>query len=55
VGEDRFGNRYYQYFSFFGLPTRREIRFKNEIDFEMKDLVYFSWLHNQVVDPPSED
>ena len=23
IGEDRFGNKYYQYYSFYGLPTRR--------------------------------
>lgn len=54
VGEDRFGNRYYQYYSFFGLPTRREIRFKHDIDFAMKDLVYYQWLHHQRYDPPTE-
>lgn len=25
VGIDKFGNKYYQYFSYYGLPTRREV------------------------------
>lgn len=26
VGIDKFGNKYYQYFSYYGLPTRREVK-----------------------------
>jgi hypothetical protein len=25
VGVDKYGNKYYQYFSFYGLPHRREV------------------------------
>lgn len=25
VGTDKYGNKYYQYYSSFGLPTRREV------------------------------
>jgi len=25
VGEDRKGNKFYQYYSYYGLPTRREV------------------------------
>ena len=32
IGEDRDGNKYFQYYSYYGLPTRREIRFKVEGD-----------------------
>jgi hypothetical protein len=28
IGQDRDGNKYYQYYSYYGLPTRREIRYK---------------------------
>lgn len=49
------GNKYYQYYSHLGLPMRREIRFKNESDINMRDLVYYQWLHNQVHDPPTEE
>lgn len=54
IGEDRDGNKYYQYYSYYGLPTRREIRFKVPGDWDMKDLVYYRWLHKIEFDPPSE-
>lgn len=25
VGKDRYGNKYYQYYSYLGLPTKREV------------------------------
>jgi hypothetical protein len=25
IGVDKFGNKYYQYYSFYGLPHRREV------------------------------
>ena len=25
IGTDKFGNRYYQYYSYYGLPHRREV------------------------------
>lgn len=28
IGTDKFGNKYYQYFSHYGLPTRREVRIR---------------------------
>lgn len=54
IGTDRFGNKYYQYYSYYGLPTRREVHFKDPYAFALKDLVYFRWLHNQEFDPPTE-
>ncbi len=51
---DRDGNKYYQYYSYYGLPIRREIRFKEMSKMEMGDLVYYQWLYHQVYDPPSE-
>lgn len=54
VGQDRLGNKYYQYYSFYGLPTRREIRFANELDFAIQDLVFYDWLHHNSFDPPTE-
>lgn len=44
IGVDRDGNKYYQYYSYFGLPTRREIRFKEKGNYSMKDLAYYDWL-----------
>ncbi len=32
VGVDRFGNKYYQYYSFHGLPTRRIVLYKFMVD-----------------------
>ncbi len=29
VGVDKYGNKYYQYFSFYGLPHRREVPILN--------------------------
>jgi NADH dehydrogenase [ubiquinone] 1 alpha subcomplex assembly factor 2 len=29
VGFDREGNKYYQYYSYHGLPTKRMVEFKN--------------------------
>ena len=54
IGEDRDGNKYYQYYSYYGLPTKREIRFRVPGDWEMRDLVYYQWLHKTVFDPPTE-
>lgn len=51
VGEDREGNKYYQYYSPYGLPTRREVRFKDPDNFDMKDLVYYRWLYKFDLEP----
>jgi NADH:ubiquinone oxidoreductase subunit len=51
VGEDRDGNKYYQYYSFYGLPTRREVRFKDLNNFDLNDLVYYRWLYKFDLDP----
>lgn len=51
VGTDRDGNKYYQYYSFYGLPTRREVRFKDPDNFELGDLVYYRWLYKFDLDP----
>ena len=53
IGVDRDGNKYFQYYSFYGLPTRREIRFKIKGNFDLTDLVYYNWLYKMQIDPPS--
>lgn len=51
VGEDRDGNKYYQYYSPYGLPTRREVRFRDPENFDMTDLVYYRWLYKLDLEP----
>lgn len=45
VGTDRDGNKYYQYYSYYGLPTRREVRFADPLVITLNDLVYYRWLY----------
>ena len=54
VGSDRDGNKYYQYYSYYGLPTRREVRFIDPRIITLNDLVYYRWLYKLDFDPPSE-
>lgn len=55
VGRDKFGNKYYQYYSFLGLPTRRECEF---VDWErlkpFRDTAYFWWMNKNDNLPPSD-
>ena len=46
VGHDRHGNKYYQYYSFHGLPTRRMViyKFLAENRFN-QDPHFLGWLH----------
>ncbi|KAL4473475.1 hypothetical protein ABPG74_022339 [Tetrahymena malaccensis] len=55
VGEDRMGNKYYQYYSPWGLPTRREIEFANKNSYEMNDLAFYFWLNKREEMPPTEE
>jgi NADH:ubiquinone oxidoreductase subunit len=56
VGMDKFGNKYYQYYSFHGLPTRRMViyKFLNENRFNI-DPHFVGWLHRQDVLPPTPE
>ena len=56
VGEDRFGNEYYQYYSHYGLPTRKEIRYVNwNRAKSIEDVHFFPWLRSQEFLPPTEE
>lgn len=46
MGIDKFGNKYYQYYSFHGLPTRRMVMYKflEENRFH-QDPHFVGWLH----------
>lgn len=46
IGYDKFGNKYYQYYSFHGLPTRRMVLYKffDANKFHI-DPHFVGWLH----------
>jgi NADH:ubiquinone oxidoreductase subunit len=54
VGKDKFGNKYYQYYSFHGLPTRRVILYKffdtNRFNI---DPHFIDWLYKRELLPPT--
>jgi NADH:ubiquinone oxidoreductase subunit len=57
VGADRFGNTYYQYFSYHGIPTRRIVLYnfnKDNNKFE-QDPHFLGWLRrNEQIAPTPE-
>lgn len=56
VGEDKFGNEYYQYYSNYGLPTRKEIKYVNwNRAKSFEDVHFFPWLRKQEFLPPTEE
>ncbi len=56
VGEDRFGNLYYQYYSFIGLPTRRECDYMDRTNFHLHhDNAFYDWTHKHKDFPPTEE
>ena len=56
IGVDKYGNKYYQYYSFHGLPTRRIVlyKFMNENKFH-QDPHFIGWLHRQDILPPTPE
>ena len=54
VGVDKFGNKYYQYYSHQGLPTKRMVAYQfygcNQFHI---DPHFVSWLHKQEAVPPT--
>jgi NADH:ubiquinone oxidoreductase subunit len=56
VGFDKFGNRYYQYYSFHGLPTKRMVMYKffSNTKFNV-DPHFLDWLNRREMLPPSPD
>ena len=56
IGQDKYGNKLYQYYSFFGLPIRRECEYINRYKFhQQSDKAYYFWLKNQQVFPPTRE
>ena len=56
VGEDKYGNEYYQYYSEYGLPTRKEIKYVNwNRARSFEDVHFFPWLRKQEFLPPTEE
>ena len=56
VGRDKFGNVYYQYYSYHGLPTRRVVLYKffstNKFH---QDPFFIGWLRRQDMIPPTPE
>jgi len=56
VGVDKYGNQYYQYYSFHGLPTKRIVLYKffdgNQF---VSDVHFISWLHRRQQLPPTPE
>ena len=45
IGQDKFGNRLYQYYSFFGLPTKRECEYIHHYKVDVyNDNAFYFWL-----------
>ncbi|KRX02098.1 hypothetical protein PPERSA_03160 [Pseudocohnilembus persalinus] len=55
IGEDRLGNTYYQYYSPYGLPYKREVEFIDKNSFELNDQAYYLWLNKRQESPPTEE
>jgi NADH:ubiquinone oxidoreductase subunit len=56
VGVDKFGNAYYQYYSYHGLPTRRIVLYKffDTNKFHI-DPHFLGWLRKNELIPPSPE
>lgn len=56
VGEDKFGNKYYQYYSFVGLPSRRECQYIDRSTFHIhRDLGFYKWMYRHQELPPTKE
>jgi NADH:ubiquinone oxidoreductase subunit len=55
LGSDKFGNQYFQYFSYHGLPTRRRVYYKffSTNKFHI-DIHFIDWLYHRTAIPPSK-
>ena len=56
MGIDKYGNRYYQYYSHHGLPTSRVVNYKffSHNKFHI-DVHFTAWLHKRDLIPPSPE
>ncbi len=56
IGIDRYGNKYYQYFSYYGLPTSRQIEYVGRQRWQFyEDKAFFMWMRRWNALPPSPD
>ena len=57
INTDRFGNSYYQYYSYHGLPTRRVVLYKFEANNKFhQDPHFIGWLRrNELMAPTPEE
>ena len=56
IGSDKFGNQYYQYYSYHGLPTRRIVLYKffDTNKFHI-DPHFLGWLRKQELFAPTQE
>ncbi len=56
IGSDKFGNNYYQYYSYHGLPTRRIVLYKffDNNKFHI-DPHFVGWLHRRELLAPTPE
>ena len=56
IGTDKYGNNYYQYYSFHGLPTRRIVLYKffenNKFNIDPN---FVGWLHRREIMAPTPE
>lgn len=56
VGTDKFGNKYYQYYSYHGLPTKRIVLYKFfDTNKFHNDPHFLGWLFRQDILPPTPE
>jgi NADH:ubiquinone oxidoreductase subunit len=53
VGEDMYGNKYYQIYDSENFPVKREVVYKEGIHRPLMDPVWVSWLNGRSTTPPS--
>lgn len=56
IGTDKFGNKYYQYYSFHGLPTKRIVLYKFfDTNCFHQDPHFLGWLRRNELLPPTPE
>ena len=56
VGIDKYGNKYYQYYSYHGLPTKRIVLYKfGDTNYFDQDPHFVGWLRKNEILPPTPE
>ena len=55
VGEDMYGNKYYQHFDDMNLPSKREVIYKEGLYNPIMDPIWNDWLKGKDREPPSKE